>query len=324
MQPGYLIIIFFVLFALVLLVVTTGIRFLESERKKKVKGMLHALDGVPDLPESKILLDEAPEESRGLHRWLAELPLLRRMQTSIYQAGLDWPVTRLLVFMAAGAAGGLLLASFMRVPVFREFAFVALCGACGAVPYLYVRAKRAKRMRAFEEQFPEALDFLARSLRAGHAFSVSLEMMADESPEPLGIEFRRLFNEQNLGAPIDVAMRNLADRVPLLDVRFFVSAVLLQRETGGNLAEILMKLGYVIRERFRLKGQVRAASAHGRLTAGVLTVMPIVTVLGLMLINPGYIESMANDKDGRIMIVGAICFQTVGYYVMKRIVNIKV
>jgi tight adherence protein B len=179
-------------------------------------------------------------------------------------------------------------------------------------------------MAAFEEQFPEALDFLSRSMRAGHAFSVSLEMMADESPEPLGIEFRQVFNEQNLGAPIDVALKNLATRVPLLDVRFFVSAVLLQRETGGNLAEILGQLSKVIRERFQLKGKVKAVSAHGRITALILCVMPLITMMLLSVIAPTYLASMAGDYHGKLLIVGAICGQILGYLWMRKIVNIKV
>ena len=156
-----------------------------------------------------------------------------------------------------------------------------------------MRHKRKKRLDALEEQFPEALDFLARSMRAGHAFSISLQMVGEEIVDPLGQEFRTLFNEQNLGAPLDIALRNFTDRVPLLDCRFFTSSVLLQKQTGGNLSEILSRLAYVIRERFRLKGQVKAASAHGRLTATILTLLPVATMLGLLVVAPGYLQGMA-------------------------------
>ena len=125
------------------------------------------------------------------------------------------------------------------------------------------------------------------------------------SRDPLGQEFRTLFNEQNLGAPLEVALRNLVERVPLLDVRFFSSSVMLQKQTGGNLSEILSRLAYVIRERFRLKGQVKAASAHGRLTAAILTVLPIATMCGLLMVAPGYLQGMAADPDGKWLIVGA-------------------
>jgi tight adherence protein B len=133
-----------------------------------------------------------------------------------------------------------------------------------------------------------------------------------------------VFNEQNLGAPIDVALKNLATRVPILDVSFFVSAVMLQKETGGNLSEILTKLSYVIRERFKLKGQVKAASAHGRITGLILTIMPIVLMFALLAVAPGYLQSMAKDSDGKWLIVGAICGQFLGYYFIRRIINIKV
>ncbi len=159
--------------------------------------------------------------------------------------------------------------------------------------------------RISKNSFPEALDFLARSMRAGHAFSISLEMLGQESAEPLGQEFRTLFNEQNLGAPLEVAFANMLCRLPLVDVRFFVSSVMLQKQTGGKLSEILTRLSYVIRERFRLKGQVKAASAHGRLTAGILTVMPIALMFGLLIVAPGYLQGMAADPDGKWLIVAA-------------------
>jgi tight adherence protein B len=194
----------------------------------------------------------------------------------------------------------------------------------GSIPYLIVRSKRKKRLATLEEQFPEALDFLARSMRAGHAFSISLEMLGEEMADPLGQEFRALFNEQNLGAPIDIALRNFTMRVPLLDVRFFTSSVLLQKQTGGNLSEILSRLAYVIRERFRLKGAVKAASAHGRLTATILTVLPVATMLCLLFVAPGYLQGMAADSDGKYMIGAAIVAQILGNYFIKRIIDIKV
>src|SRR5262249_35794625 len=175
-----------------------------------------------------------------------------------------------------------------------------------------------------EEQLPEALDFLSRSMRAGHAFTISLEMVGEELADPLGQEFRALFNEQNLGAPLDSALQNFGTRVPLLDVRFFISSVLLQKQTGGNLSEILVRLSYIIRERFRLKGQVRAASAHGRLTATILTLLPVFTMLGLLVVAPGYLQSMAEDPDGRMIIGAAIVTQILGNICMRKIINIKV
>jgi tight adherence protein B len=194
----------------------------------------------------------------------------------------------------------------------------------GILPYVFVRKKRTKRLDMLEEQFPESLDFLARSMRAGHAFSISLEMVGEELPDPLGQEFRTLFNEQNLGAPLDIALRNFTNRVPLLDCRFFTSSVLLQKQTGGNLSEILSRLAYVIRERFRLKGQVKAASAHGRMTATILTLLPVGTMLALLAVAPGYLQGMAADPDGQKMIGGAVFAQLLGKFFINKIIKIKV
>jgi tight adherence protein B len=179
-------------------------------------------------------------------------------------------------------------------------------------------------MRRFEEQFPDSLEFVSRSMRAGHAFSVSLEMIHREFTEPLAGEFRRTFDEQNLGLPLDIALQNLAKRVPLLEVHFFVSAVLLQKRTGGNLAELLDKLAYLIRERFKLRGRIRAVSAHGKLTATALSLIPIVVAILMFLTNPEYILFFLNDETGHMMAAAMILLQIIGYLIMKKIVNIEV
>jgi len=187
-----------------------------------------------------------------------------------------------------------------------------------------VAHKRSHRIRKFEELFPESLEFVARSMRAGHAFSVSLEMIHREFQEPLAGEFRRTFEEHNLGLPLDLALEKLAKRVPLLDVHFFVSAVLLQKRTGGNLAEILDKLAYVIRERFKLRGKIRAISAHGRMTGTALTMIPIVVGAMLFWVNPDYVRFFVTDSTGQIMMGAAIVLQLAGYAVIKKIVTIEV
>ena len=320
----WIIFIFLVLFGAILVAVSMGLRMAEQQQRKQVAGMLRTASGVAEAEPVAILREQ---DARGLDSaagMLSGLDFYQRLQKEIQQAGMTWHPIGVIVAMVVLAIAGGLLGSVFPILVFWQTTVPVLGVALGSLPYVIVRVKRAKRLGEFEAQFPEALDFLARSMRAGHAFAVSLEMLATESPEPLGMEFRQTFNEQNLGAPIDVALYNLADRVPLVDVRFFVSAVMLQRETGGNLGEILMKLAYVIRERFRLKGQVKAASAHGRLTATILVVMPIVVMLALFIIAPGYLQSMADDPDGKWMIVGSIFGQLVGYYFIRRIINIKV
>jgi tight adherence protein B len=316
--------VFFVILAAVLVATAIGLNFLEAQRTKQVSSLLRTISGRPEeaAAETKILVD--PPNPDLLERLAARFKAARPLETLLQQAGLNWSVGQLLLGMVIGAVLGVAVGWKFNFLVFSGLtsAFLGVVGS--SLPVAYASFKRDRRFAEFEEQFPEALDFLARSMRGGHAFSVSLEMLGSESPDPLGQEFRTLFNEQNLGAPLDVAFANMLRRFPLVDVRFFVSSVLLQRQTGGNLSEILMRLSYVIRERFRLKGQVRAASAHGRLTAGILTVMPIVLMCALFFVAPGYLQSMANDPDGKYLIIAAIAAQGLGYYFIRRIIRIKV
>jgi len=316
------VVVFVVVFALALLAVSVGQKYLDARRKGQVVDMLHTVSGDEDVSVSNLLKEIESDKPTGLKRLVASLHFAKHAEELIQQAGLTWTANSLMAAMALMMIPGVLLGLWLDVigaatPVVLGLFF-------GSIPYLVVRSKRKKRLATLEEQFPESLDFLARSMRAGHAFSISLEMLGEEMADPLGQEFRALFNEQNLGAPIDIALRNFTMRVPLLDVRFFTSSVLLQKQTGGNLSEILSRLAYVIRERFRLKGQVKAASAHGRLTATILTVMPVATMVCLLFVAPGYLQGMAADSDGKYLIGGAIVAQILGNYFIKKIINIKV
>jgi tight adherence protein B len=192
------------------------------------------------------------------------------------------------------------------------------------IPYAYASHRRAKRFQRFEEKFPEAIDTLARAVRAGHAFTTALEMIANEISEPVAGEFRQLFEEQKFGLPVRDALINLAERIPLVDVKFFVTAVMLQRETGGNLAEILDNLSYVIRERFKILRQVRVHTAQGRLTMVLLMALPPTMVVVMLVLNPGFIRPLFTDPLGHILIVGGIVLQTVGYFFIRRIIRIQV
>ncbi len=315
---------FLIVFFLILFAVSAGLKFFETRRKKQVVDMLQTAAGEPVIAVASLLKELEPEREAGLKGLVRSLQFSRHAQEQLQQAGLNWPATRLITMMALMTIPGFLLGFLFPILV-SPAATAVVCGAtCGLLPYLFVRTKRKKRLENLEEQFPESLDFLSRSMRAGHAFTISLEMVGDEMADPLGQEFRALFNEQNLGAPLDVALGNFNARVPLLDVRFFTSSVLLQKQTGGNLSEILTRLAYVIRERFRLKGQVKAASAHGRLTATILTVLPVVTMVGLLMVAPGYLQQMAADPDGKKLIAGAIIAQILGNISIKKIINIKV
>lgn len=252
-----------------------------------------------------------------LHRWQVH----HKLQKLLEQAGLRWHVARLIHACIGTFIAGYLVVWFLTD--FKAFA-IAAAALTGAIPILYVVRKKNSRLKKFEELFPESLEFVARSMRAGHAFSVSLEMIHREFQEPLSGEFRRTFEEHNLGLPLETSLQKLAERVPLLDVHFFVSAVLLQKRTGGNLAEILDKLAYVIRERFKLRGRIRAVSAHGRMTGLALTMIPVGCAVILFYVNPYYASFFFNDEVGHYMAGAAIALQLIGYGVIQKIVTIEV
>lgn len=209
---------------------------------------------------------------------------------------------------------------------FSQRAWVAVVGFaigfCLSLPFL--RHRRNARIHKFEEQFPEALDLMSRAIRAGHAFSAGLKMVADELGDPVGPEFRKMFDEQNYGLPLKESLNNLAERMPLLDVRFFATAVLIQRETGGNLSGILDNLANVVRERFKIRRQVRVHTAHGRFTGYVLLALPAFLALALSFINPEHMEMLFKDPIGQTMIVASIIMQTVGWFWIKQVVKIEV
>jgi tight adherence protein B len=230
---------------------------------------------------------------------------------------------RFLVLTLLGAAVGFLLGTKLTsligvlAPLIGAF-------AVGSVPRIYRAKHRNKRLAAIEEQFPEALDFLARSVRAGNAFSIALELLAGEATEPLKAEIGRVTREMALGASLSDALRGLIARIPLVEVRMFVAAVMLQRETGGNLSEVLGKLSTSIRDRLRLRGQVQAASGQGRLTARVLTFLPVATLLLLEAASPAYMNNLIDSPLGRNLLGFGIVSQILGYMVMQQMIKVEV
>ena len=230
-------------------------------------------------------------------------------------------------------AGNFLMLCVVVALVFALLFYIAggaiVFGWAGAllgffVPYAYASHMRSKRFQRFEEKFPEAIDTLARAVRAGHAFTTALEMIANEVSEPVAGEFRQLYEEQKFGLPVREALLNLVERIPLVDVKFFVTAVMLQRETGGNLAEILDNLSYVIRERFKIQRQVRVHTAQGRLTMMLLMALPPTIVVFMLVLNPGFIQPLFTDPIGHALIVGGITLQTMGYFFIRKIIRIQV
>jgi len=219
----------------------------------------------------------------------------------------------------------LFLAAWLAIGWMTRLTWVGLAVGClmAVVPYLVVRFKATRRIRTFEEQFPDAIDLIARALRAGHAFTTGLALVAEEAPQPVAGEFRLLYDQQNFGMPFGDALKDLARRLPLLDARFFVTAVLTQRESGGNLAEILGNLASVMRERFKVKRQVRVLSAHGRITGWVLSGLPPVLAVGLMIVSPNHMMTLVTDPMGPPMIAAAVVMQITGMLIIRKLVNIE-
>jgi tight adherence protein B len=226
-------------------------------------------------------------------------------------------------FLGMSIASGLLVGAALRGATHLWLAACVGFLAGAALPLLWVRRQATKRLWLFEEQFPEAIELIARSLRAGHAFSTALSMVGEELPSPVGPEFKLLHDRQNFGMPMPEALRALADRVPSVDTRFFVTAVLTQREAGGNLSAVLDNLATVIRDRFTVKRQVRVVSAHGRMTAGFLMALPPAALLLQLWASPRSVALFFRDPLG-IKILGiAATLQVAGMVVIRRLVNVK-
>lgn len=243
-------------------------------------------------------------------------PVQRRLE----RAGMKMSVAAfLLLSVWAGTLTGVLL----WLGSGRFEAGLLVGGVVLFIPHLYVQYRGGKRTWKFEEQFPEAVDLIARALRAGHALPTAIGMVAAEVPNPVGAEFKKLYEQQNFGMSLPDALRAFADRVPILDARFFVTAVLTQREAGGNLAGVLDNLASVIRERFKVKRQVKVISAHGRITASILSAMPPVLAAIITVISPAGMMLLINDSLGIKMIIGAVILQLTGMMIMKKIVNVE-
>jgi tight adherence protein B len=319
----------FVIAILVFVAVTVAVFAVTSlfdQRKEQARVLRDRLSTVQKpaeqaLPDVALLRDEVLSRIPAFDSFLRRSERVSLLQKMLAQGHVDVRAGNFLILCAAAAL------VFAALGVFASGNF--MIGWAGAllgffVPYAYAAHRRTKRFQQFEEKFPEAIDTLARAVRAGHAFTTALEMIANEVSEPVAGEFRQLYEEQKFGLPVRDALVNLADRVPLVDVKFFVTAVMLQRETGGNLAEILDNLSYVIRERFKILRQVRVHTAQGRLTMVLLMALPPAIVVIMMLINPGFIRPLFTEWLGHVGIVVGITLQTLGYFFIRKIIRIQV
>jgi tight adherence protein B len=268
----------------------------------------------------QITRDDSISANATLNRVLSKLDLIKRLDTIISQADVHITVSRLLLFcVLTGVLAGLATYTVMNAPFALGIAFLA-----GLIPLLQVALKRRKRLRKFNSQLPDTLDLLSRSLSVGHAFSESLNQVASEMPEPIATEFRITFEEQKLGLSTKVALDRLTDRVPLTDLRLCVIAMHIQRETGGNLAEILEKVAQTIRERFKLMEDFRTMTTSARGSAWILCGLPFALVFVLTLINPDYMRPLLHDPRGHMAIAAAAVLQLLGMFTIKKILAIKV
>ena len=281
---------------------------LKTHRAPKVTaGVVLSPERLSQIPWLESLLSSRTKLVDAPHRLISE-------------AGLSMTVGTFLLSCFVGGAVGWFIA-WQVVHMLAVALLLSILGA--ALPYAYVRFKRTRRLRTFEEQFPEAMDLISRALRAGHAFSTGIGMVADEIPAPVGSEFRRLHDEQNFGMSLPVALKAMAERVPILDARFFVTAVLTQRESGGNLSEVLDNLASVMRDRFKLKRQIRVVSAHGRMSAWVLAGIPPVLAAALFTISPTLMSPLFTDPMGVRLVIVAVTLQVVGTIIISRMVRIE-
>jgi len=269
----------------------------------------------------KLARDEMMSGVPWLHQLMLKWSWSSKLQDFVMQSGMSLKPAKLLTISAIAGFGSYLVASYF----WAHFYISIPVGIIATVlPIAFVAFKRKRRLRKFEEHFLESLDLLGRAVRAGHAFTTGLEMISKECAEPLAGEFRAAFEEQNFGLPLRDALLNLSERVPLIDVRFFVTAILIQKETGGNLAEILDGLSRVIRDRFRIYRDVQVKTAQGRLTAGILISLPIAMLMLLTAINPGYVAVLFKDPLGPIVLMIAAVLQAIGSAILWKIIHFEV
>ncbi len=294
---------------------------LRNPDRRRIQKRLKTLASEQQRKGGGILRTRKISEVPFLNQALSGMPIVERLDRVLQQADVRSPLgffILLTIFLAliAFLATSLLTKNYVLSMI--------MAVALGAIPVLYVRWKKDQRMKKFQRQFPDALELIARALRAGHAFSSGMKLAADEFDDPLGTEFGATLDEINFGISVPDALKNLSSRVDYPDLRYFVVSVLVQRETGGNLAEIIESIAHLIRERFKLQGRIRVLSAEGKLSAIILLILPFLVVLALRFVNPDYIKTLIIDPIGRVMAsVGAI-WMILGVFVMRRMIQIKV
>jgi tight adherence protein B len=268
-----------------------------------------------------ILKDDLLKDAGPFEKLMMQLPRAKSLDLLLQQSGTGTSIARLGFVSLIMGFGALAVTVVLPVPVIVDPAAALIVGA---LPYLNVVRLRNKRLRKLEKQLPEVADTLGRALRAGHSFASAIGMVSAEFAEPMGGEFRITFDEINYGVPLNEALLNLANRVPIRDLRYFVIAVLVQRETGGNLAEVLDGIGFLIRERFKLFDKVRVLAAEGKMSAWVLSLLPFITGAAVMFFNPNFLPVLWEDPLGQHMLAGMAVSMVTGIMWMRKIIKIRV
>jgi tight adherence protein B len=313
-------------FVAVLLLLESGYLLWKSHRSaeaKKIGKRLRAFSGAAQYTaQAQVLKDRLLSDVPTFERWLANLPRAKRLHQHLSQAGLDWTVSRLLLTSTAiGFAAFMVVYSFAHQPAFISLVVGVILSA---LPIAYVSFKRGRRLEKMEQQLPEALDFMTRALRSGHAFSSALLMVGEEMPEPIAGEFRTVHDEINFGISMQQALTNLSERVPITDLRYFVVSVLIQRESGGNLTEVLGNLSRLIRERLKLFAKIRVLSANGRFSAWTLVLLPFALGAVMNMMNPGFMAPLWTDPIGETILKVMLSLMVIGVLIMRKIIKIRV
>jgi tight adherence protein B len=316
------VVVFVLVTGLVLGVYAGALRLHGSIAGRRLERRLREVSQpVAETADTTVLMSHAEGPLPMIDRAAAATAAGNRLEALIEQSGVRTTPSAIIVISLVLAA----LAAFCAAALVRQpFAPMVAAIAGLIAPIAWLVHRRSSRLKKFEEQFPEALDLMSRAIRAGHAFQTALGMVAEELPAPVGIEFKKTFDRQNFGLPVGDAMNEMAERVAILDVRFFVTAVAIQRETGGNLAEILDNLAHVVRERFKIRRQVRVHTAHGRFTGYVLLALPAALAVALSFIAPDQMALLFRERMGQMMLVGAMVLQTIGFIWIRQVIKIEV
>jgi tight adherence protein B len=295
----------------------------KGPEAKKIQQRLQALSAAGDgSANSHVLRERMMSELPPLQRFLLSLPRAHQLDRILLQADLNWSVANLVLgCLAMGAAGYLVTTSLLHQPFLLG---VMVAGPCTWLPLAWVGRRRSRRLARLEQQLPDALDLLGRALRAGHAFGTGLQMIGEEMAEPIASEFRMVHDEVNFGVSLEQALGNLSARVPITDLRYFVVAVLIQRESGGNLTEVLANLSRLIRQRLKLFRHVRVLSAEGRMSAWLLSLLPFAIGALMSVFNPEFMAPMWSDPLGVTLVRSMLLSMACGIVLLRKIIRIRV